>query len=97
MEVVDIVLPVVQLDCNLIPAREGKTAHLQQCPALHAIDAGFDDVSLDSRRISELLASLSDNRCNAFFTLWLARQTRIAGEIKMKLLKNSPLGIMPVP
>ncbi|MCH3918185.1 MAG: hypothetical protein LKE40_12170 [Spirochaetia bacterium] len=38
-------------------------------------DRGYDGASLGSQRISDLLASLSDDRRNAFFRLWLARQT----------------------
>ena len=39
VQVVDVVLAVVQLGSHLVPAAEGKVAHLQQRRALHAVDA----------------------------------------------------------
>lgn len=37
---------------------------------------GYADLGLTSQRISELLASISDDRQNAFFKSWMARQGR---------------------
>ena len=38
MQVVDIVLAVVQLGCNLVPSKEGEVTHLKQRLALHVVD-----------------------------------------------------------
>ena len=39
MQVMDVVLAVIKLECNLLPAQEDKVAHLKQRLTLHVVDA----------------------------------------------------------
>jgi hypothetical protein len=57
-------------------------------------DRGFNGRALCSQRISELLASLSDDRRNTFFKLWINKQAK-----KKALLfdiTNADTGKMPI-